>query len=1205
MTWVRCCQTLWVFVSMGKAIAWLQLCSLFLRHIQLPLVLVIALVASFFRRNRSTQHKSTPQRNGSKGSNKNEVMAASVREYLLTSGSADRGGNRRSSGAVALCMLYARRHSIDATFCRLLRAQADRERQYGTSSALFVAVPEAGAHKPPSLSPASTLALIESLSVIIGADIFMSDLHNHSQTAPPASTSPNNRRSSSSSTSSKVHATQHTVAVMMPNSIYYPALWMGISKASEVLTTISVASSSCGSSRGHTCSAALLNTSIANNAMFSRSVASSGAQMVIVDASYVHLLFAEDADEDHRTSSDEPRSAMNKKAPKPRVSAYTKYHHTRHHIVVPPSVKKILLWNNEHVSLLVGGGDVIFGELPCGITVSQLQAIAEFNDDVCTAPRRKHRLYGDAGEELACLWLSNMALHSLYPSTAVQRALKRNAAAVGPSDSQNLTSMATPPLAASQLTPGGLTSPPMKAFDLDSSFNDDVERGSKTPGKQQQRGGAPRNNGSNGGMRGTSSSASSLATTTTTSSSSHGSHTTTSSNSTPSIRGLNGSGVAHATPRPRNISPLQAVASYPSRVTASLPYDYADLILEHVGVTLIDPPHSFPSWRRMWSIYRSVVGSHQAVDPILKIFTSGTTGLPKAAKFTHLRFHMGILLAGQADVAGRTRRLFPQSSDYEDATRVLTTYNCLPMYHSAGSVFCTSHLICAMQAQLKQPCYQLRQPPANQGGGSSNTAAAPAGPWGVPSARMVVRKKFSATNYAVDLEKYRVHIVQYIGEILRYAVAATPPPSSSPSRPSGYSWRVPVALGNGLRPDVWRDALTVLPIATVVEFYASTEGNVGMINIFDEPFAVGHLPVFPWPFQPLSPLFWPLFPMKLVVYDADQQAPRRYPDRQNHCRTAKVGEVGEMLGKVPRQGGVDPIGLRRFDGYHDASETKKKLLYNVLRDGDMYFRSGDLLRVDRRGFVSFVDRIGDTFRWKGENVSTLEVANALNGVATRDVAIQDAVVYGVAVPGREGKAGMAKFSLLIQSASTVNSSREALSVERRFLRDDVYSLLSSRKAATSLPPYAIPLFLRVSAAAAIEPPTVVARRGSRGTVPTEVNQEDDSMTGTFKHRPVVLASESYHSAVPRTYQQLYSQQLQEPPQQQQQQHVQRRQEDRFYVLVPTKLLRPKNTAGAPEGAVIHPASSSGGVAEPLWTYVPLHDDLLETTLGTSFELCGW
>ncbi|CUG93641.1 fatty acid transporter, putative [Bodo saltans] len=1053
---------------------------------------------------------------------------------------------------------------------------------------------------------------MESISLVIGVDLFMSDFHNNTMQhyeEPPSTPLLSSSAGGSNSAgrhSSKLsfsllqtpHTQYHTVAVMMPNSVYYPSVWMGISKSSEVLTIVSTAaaappsagaqqhSSNVATTRcGHSCSAALLNTSISNNTMFSRSVASSGAQMIVIDAAYVHLLFADETD-DELHHVDEPagvKSAINKrKAPKPRSSVYSKQAH-RHTVSVPPSVKKILLWHNDPVSLLVGGGDVLFGELPCGISVSHLQAIAEFNDDVCTAPRRKHRLYADAAEELACLWLSNMVVHSIFPAAAVQRSLSRNASAPSSAEggSNQLGSVETPPLTSSAA--GHLNSPGMKAFDLDGSFHNnatDLERSgtyahpssaASRQLRQQQTSNramfgptAPLVGARNGGGVPVSSS-SSLATTNNTSStsgSSHGSSVNNGSNhSTPALRSLSSSMNNNNSHRPRNISPLQAVALLPGRVTASLPYDYADLILEHIGVTLTSSPRSFPSWRHMWATYRTIMHAYRATDPILKIFTSGTTGLPKAAKFTHLRFHMGLLLAGQVNVLGRTRRLFPREEDFEKATQVLTTYNTLPMYHSAGGVFCTSHLMFAMKTQLARPCR-----------------------WGAvaPSARMIVRKKFSASNYAAELVTYRVHIAQYIGEILRYAVAATPASKKLEGEgersPKAVAWRVPVAFGNGLRSDVWQDVLSVLPIASVIEFYASTEGNVGMINIYDEPNAVGHLPVFPWPFHPLSPIFWSMFPMKLVEYDPDEQMPRRYPHRHNLCQPSPIDSVGEMLGKVPHQGGFDPIGLRRFDGYHDSSETKKKLLSNVLTQGDLYFRSGDLLRVDRRGFVTFVDRIGDTFRWKGENVSTLEVANALNRVATCDVAVQDAVVYGVSVPGREGKAGMAKFSLLLRPSSrnTSNSSivKDVASIERRFLRDDVYSLLSSKTNATSLPQYAIPVFLRVNS-------TVSVAADS----PTSTSQGIETMTGTFKHRPVVLAAESYHAAFTNPHAAQTSK-LSSPLQQREGVSG-----DRYYVLVPTRLV---TTTTKPTASPL-----------PLWTYVPLQEDLLQSALGASFEFSGW
>ncbi|CUG93639.1 fatty acid transporter, putative, partial [Bodo saltans] len=501
MTWIRCWQTLWVFTSMGKAIAWLQLCDIIQRRVKLPLMLMVYWLMSFVTRceegrwcNATTTETSPGRHRKSTPAKKTQQSPSplpptySLKEYFPSSSAMSASSGSSSGltsaatvvGCIPLCLQIARWRSIDAEFCRLVRAQANRERVQGRgSSALFLGIPEPHQQQqqvlhsrgvsttaapsqqkqqlePLVLSPANTLALMESISLVIGVDLFMSDFHNNTMqhyeeppSTPLLSSSAGGSNSAAGRHSSKLsssllqtpHTQYHTVAVMMPNSVYYPSVWMGISKSSEVLTTVSTAaapppsagaaqhSNSVATRCGHSCSAALLNTSISNNTMFSRSVASSGAQMIVIDAAYVHLLFADETD-DELHHVDEPaavKSAINKrKAPKPRSSVYSKQAH-RHTVSVPPSVKKILLWHNDPVSLLVGGGDVLFGELPCAISVSHLQAIAEFNDDVCTAPRRKHRLYADAAEELACLWLSNMVVHSIFPAAAVQRSLSRNA----------------------------------------------------------------------------------------------------------------------------------------------------------------------------------------------------------------------------------------------------------------------------------------------------------------------------------------------------------------------------------------------------------------------------------------------------------------------------------------------------------------------------------------------------------------------------------------------------------------------------------------------------------------------------------------------------------------------------------------------------------------------------------------------------------
>lgn len=1140
-TWAHCGQTLGIFVFMGRAVARLQLCTLMLRSVWLPVALTFWWLVALLRpssarcSDEKAPHFSTKQ-----------FLRPECRSGL-------------SGHMVALCIRYARKYSIDSVFCDLLRQQVKREAgSRSGNSIVFLAVPEGATSGKPaagSLSSVGTLSLIESLSLIIGVELLSSDLHVDD--APLGG----DKACSSSKLPAAVH---RTVAVMLPNSIYFPSVWLGVSKSSEVLSAVSATTAADGvaSPRGQSCSAALLNTSISNNAMFVRSIASSGAQMVIVDASYVGLLFADDHHHASSSSSDVGGKAATRRASTSRPV-----------VSVPPSIKKILLWNDAPV-LLCGGGyqaanTPLIGELPCGITTAQLQAIAAYNDDVCTAPRHKYRLFADEGEELTSLWLSNLTVHSLYPSVVVNQATLEHHRQAGSGNGSNGNTA---------LSAAAHASPSRASLHESDDDSDRASSTGKSGGRSAKKQQAKKRNNSNQAhslQSSTSSGGKALRSPSTSRGSersppsSHGSTAATGSFHTPNMRSANvgtpqypgqAASASGASSWGRVISPIQISANFPAAVLANLPFAYADLVLEHVGIVPTLAANAKLSWSRLWSTYRALSFSYRPTDPILKIFTSGTTGLPKAAKFTHLRFHMGVLLAGQVDVVGRTRRLFIDADRFDDATRVLTTYNALPMYHSAGGVFCTSHLICAMKIQLARPVLK------------DGT---------VPSARMVVRKKFSASNYAAELQHYRVHIVQYIGEVLRYAVkATTDKPTSSDS-----SWRVPVALGNGLRRDVWEDVLRVLPIHSLVEFYASTEGNVGMINIFDEPFAIGHLPVLPWPVQRFSPVFWPIFPMKLVDYDPDAAMPRRYEG--NLCRMSNIGDVGELLGKVPRAGGFDPIGLRRFDGYHDPNETKKKLVTNVLKAGDVYFRSGDLLRIDARGFVSFVDRIGDTFRWKGENVSTLEVSNALNGVASKSsaIAIHDAVVYGVGVPGREGKAGMAKFSLIHQRANprrggtAAVKAREDIAAEQAFLRDELYSKLSSKTSTTSLPAYAIPLFLRVETA-----PTTGGSAGSHGAD----EADGEAMTGTFKHRPVLLATESYYAAIPRVAQALMGGL---PPQL----HTAfgdgpAPASSRYYVLLPSRMV----TACAPPGAI---ASQ--------WAYMPLNDELLEKRVGTMFEHSGW
>ncbi|XP_019640878.1 PREDICTED: long-chain fatty acid transport protein 4-like [Branchiostoma belcheri] len=280
---------------------------------------------------------------------------------------------------------------------------------------------------------------------------------------------------------------------------------------------------------------------------------------------------------------------------------------------------------------------------------------------------------------------------------------------------------------------------------------------------------------------------------------------------------------------------------------------------------------------------------------------------------------------------------------------------------------------------------------------------------------VAVRRKFSASNFWDDCVKYNCTVIQYIGEICRYLLA-------QPSRPSETQHRVRVALGQGLRARNWEHFMSRFGIKQVAELYGATEGNVNIANVPGKVGACGfNSAILPW-----------VYPIRLVRVDEATGQLLRGPD--GLCIPAQAGECGELVGKII-QG--DP--MREYDGYADKQATKKKIAYDVFKKGDMAFLSGDVLMMDELGYLYFRDRSGDTFRWKGENVSTMEV----EGAVSRLLDHRDTVVYGVEVPGMEGRAGMA-------AVADQNNSL------------DLKKLASSLKQV--LPVYAIPMFLRLTKA---------------------------------------------------------------------------------------------------------------------------------------------
>jgi fatty-acyl-CoA synthase len=271
-------------------------------------------------------------------------------------------------------------------------------------------------------------------------------------------------------------------------------------------------------------------------------------------------------------------------------------------------------------------------------------------------------------------------------------------------------------------------------------------------------------------------------------------------------------------------------------------------------------------------------------------------------------------------------------------------YNCLPMYHSVGGVV-------AIGAMLVK-------------GGS-----------------VLISERFSATRFWNDVVDGQCTIFQYIGELCRYLTMSKP-------HPQERLHRLRLACGNGMQDYVWAEFQRRFAIPQILEFYAATEGNVSLYNCEGKPGAIGRVPKF----------LAKSFPVQLIRIDPDTGDPSR--DKFGRCMVCEPDQPGEAIGKVVAAPGLP---ARRFDGYTDQDASAKKILHDVFSLGDRWFRTGDLMRRDRAGYFYFLDRLGDTFRWKGENVATTEVAAVLRSAP----GITDAVVYGVAVPGHEGRAGMA------------------------------------------------------------------------------------------------------------------------------------------------------------------------------------------------------
>jgi fatty-acyl-CoA synthase len=303
-------------------------------------------------------------------------------------------------------------------------------------------------------------------------------------------------------------------------------------------------------------------------------------------------------------------------------------------------------------------------------------------------------------------------------------------------------------------------------------------------------------------------------------------------------------------------------------------------------------------------------------------------------------------------------------------------YNCLPMHHSVGGVVAIGSML-------------------------------------VSGASVVLREKFSAREFWDDVVRWKCTLFQYIGELCRYLVNA--PPSALEN-----AHILRLCCGNGLRADVWGPFQQRFKIPQILEFYAASEGSFSLFNLEGKPGAIGRVPGF------LSHRF----PADIIQIDIESGAPAR--GAGGFCMRCSVNEAGEAIGRLNEA----PNAITgKFEGYSSANESEHKILRNVFAEGDAWLRTGDLMRKDEKNFFYFVDRIGDTFRWKGENVSTAQVAESLCGCP----GVVEAVTYGVAIAGTDGRAGMA--SLVVDASFDLNAFRNAVSAR--------------------LPAFARPVFLRL------------------------------------------------------------------------------------------------------------------------------------------------
>ncbi len=362
-------------------------------------------------------------------------------------------------------------------------------------------------------------------------------------------------------------------------------------------------------------------------------------------------------------------------------------------------------------------------------------------------------------------------------------------------------------------------------------------------------------------------------------------------------------------------------------------------------------------------------------DACLYIYTSGTTGLPKASIISHGRWIKGYSAFGLTSF-----RLSPEDILYVP----------LPFFHATAMVVCWTSVVAG-------------------------------------GAAIVIKNKFSVTDFWNDIDYYKATGFGYVGEMCKYLLNTTVHPLEKHNT-------LTKMIGNGLRPEIWKAFKERFAIEQVSEFYASSEGNIAFFNVFNVDETMG----------------FSITSYAIVEYDQENECP--VLDRKGFMKKVNSYQTGLLLGEINER--------YPFDGYTEKDKTEKSIFRNVFKKGDAWFNTGDLVRDMGYFHTQFVDRLGDTFRWKGENVSTGEV----EGIINQFNGIEESIVYGVEIPDNSGRAGMANIVL------KEDSGKFDLVAFYRYLSEE-------------LPPYAVPLFLRFSS--------------------------HSDITTTFKHQKYKLKKEAY------------------------------------------------------------------------------------------------